>query len=122
MNEKYIDIIIYETIDNKDINPPLYEYLFQSRGEHEVIFYLNLDNCNSLKEMFFNVIDLTSVSFINFDEYNIIDISYLFYFCYSLISVNFSSFNFENIGYMNSIFSNCLSLKSLDLSNLNAKN
>ena len=43
---RYIDIIINETIDNKKINPPLDKYLFQSTGEHEVIFYLYLDNCN----------------------------------------------------------------------------
>ena len=37
----YIDIIINETIDNKEIKPPLDNYLFGLKGEHEVIFYLN---------------------------------------------------------------------------------
>ena len=36
----YINIIINETIDNKEIKPPLDKYLFRSRGEHEVIFFL----------------------------------------------------------------------------------
>ena len=50
--------------------------------------------------MLYNIIDLTSLSFINFDELNIIDLLSMFAGCYPLIYAVFSSFNVENIENM----------------------
>ena len=40
INDLYKNEIIKEIIDNKDINPPEYEYLFESKGEMKLFFIL----------------------------------------------------------------------------------
>ena len=107
----YLDIIKNETIDNKEINPPLDNYLFGSRGEHEVIFYLNLDNCDSLAFMFSYTINLISISLINFDDHHVTNLQLMFVDCFPLISVDFSNFNVENVENMEGLFISCYSLK-----------
>ena len=121
IRQNYQNRIIKEKIDNKTINSPLFEYLFQSIGEHEVIFYINLENFNSLNKMFYQAKNLISISFINFDFQNITDISFIFSLCSSLTSFDFSNFNTKNLKDASYMFTICSSLISVNTSNLMLK-
>ena len=91
ISDVYTDIIIREVINNKEIIPPSYQYFFESEGNHEVRFYINLENIYKLTGMFYSKNYLISISFENFDTQGITDMSYMFYNCISLISFDFSN-------------------------------
>ena len=72
----------------------------------------------SLKGMFKNCHNITSIEFINFDNFDsILDISEIFLNCTSLNTINFGSSNniFNNVIDMSYMFTNCTSLFTLDL-------
>ena len=56
---------------------------------------------------------------LKWNDYNIIDCSYMFYECSNITEIDLSKFNSKNVIYMHNMFDGCSSLISLDLSNFN---
>ena len=72
-------------------------------------------NPNSF-QMFYNLKNLTTVYFSNFDTGIVTDMSYMFFGCDKLTDINVSSWNTERVKTMRYLFYGCSSLTSLDLS------
>ena len=67
-------------------------------------------------QMFYNLKNLTTVYFSNFDTGIVTDMSYMFFGCDKLTDINVSSWNTERVKTMRYLFSGCSSLTSLDIS------
>ena len=74
-------------------------------GNHNVIFYLDLNDCSSLSQMFEGKENLISISFKYFELENIESMSSMLSGCISLTSVDLSNCNCENVNDMNNMFS-----------------
>ena len=72
-------------------------------------------------QMFYNLKNLTTVYFSNFDTGIVTDMSYMFFGCDKLTDINVSSWNTERVKTMRYLFYGCSSLTSLDLSRWNIK-
>ena len=77
--------------------------------------YLNTD----VRAMFFDMDNLTSLNFSNFDTSQVTDISYMFWNMDNLTSLDLSNFNTSKVTDMRAMFSGMSSLTSLNLSNFN---
>ena len=73
----------------------------------------------TMKDMFINCSNLTSLDVSNFDTSNVTDMYSMFYGCSNLTSLNVSNFNTSNTTNMNRMFCNCYNLTSLNVSNFN---
>ena len=82
-------------------------------------FYIKLSSISSLKGLFKNCQNITSIEFINFDNFSKYDdTSEMFLNCSSLTSINFNNNNnniFQNVIDMSYMFANCSSLTNLSL-------
>ena len=95
INSKYKNIITKLIIDGEE-KDPCTSYNFKSKGIHKVYFTLNLEGVTSLTLMFFNIKNLTSISFSpSFNTENITDFSSLLDSCDKLESVNLSHLNLK---------------------------
>ena len=113
--------IITMIVDNKRVIPSK-EYIFNSIGPHKVNILMDISNSSSLSKMFYQIKNLTSLSFTkHFKTNKITSVKGMFSSCSSLTSINFTSWNTENIQDFSSLFTFCSSLKSIDLSNFNTK-
>jgi len=85
------------------------------------IEFINFDTSKvtSMYGMFYNCISITSLNLKNFNTLNVQTMDAMFYFCNSLKSLDLSNFNTSSVISMNSLFANCLSLSTIDLSNFN---
>ena len=98
--------------------------------DRSIIAYINGDtlyvvsneeimaNKNSRK-MFYNLADITNITFKNFNTSNVKNFSEMFWGCKSLTNLDLSNFNTSNATLTNDMFFDCNSLTSLDLSNFN---
>lgn len=121
INSFYIQYIVEMEIDNVIIKPS-FEYIFPKAGNHILYLSMNISKLDSLNKMFYEIENLTSISFLdNFDTQFIEDMSYMFYGCKSLTSINLSTFNTKNVKFMMGMFSLCSSLTSINLSKFNTE-
>ena len=60
---------------------------------------------------------LTELDLSSFDTSNVINMSYMFYFCSKLTTLDVSNFDTSNVTDMSNMFSYCESLTTLDVSN-----
>ena len=98
-------------------------YTFPLSGNHIIYIIINITNCTSLKYLFAEVTNLTSIVFTSeFNTENVEDMDFMFTFCSSLISVNFSNLNTKNVKTMEGMLYECVSLYSIDFSNLDLRN
>ena len=116
---QYTDIIIKEImVDNKIIYTP--NYTFPKAGEYMVYFILDISKTKTLDSMFANNGYLKSISFLNFDTTNIINMKKMF----SNSNLNFidvSKFNTKNVVSMSSMFAGCKHLGYLNLTNFDTQ-
>ena len=76
----------------------------------------------NFKSMFSGCDQINSINFINFNNSNLIDMSYMFNNCKNLKNINLFSINTYNVKNMSHIFEGCENLTYLDLSSFNTKN
>ncbi|MBQ6433014.1 MAG: BspA family leucine-rich repeat surface protein [Bacteroidaceae bacterium] len=81
--------------------------------------YLNTSEVTTMRAMFYNCQNLTSLNLSSFNTDNVTNMSYMFASCYNLRSLDLSSFNTDNVTNMQSMFASCADLRSLDLSRFN---
>lgn len=111
--------------------------------------YLNTNDLNSMKNMFYGCSNLTSIDVSSFNTSKVTDMSYMFfncpiletitglnnwdtsnvtnmnhmfYLCYKLSELNLSSWNTRQVTNMGSMFNSCESLSTLNLNNFNTDN
>ena len=73
-------------------------------------------------EMFYELKNLKSIDFSDFDASIVTSMKNMFYLCESLESINFGNIDTSNLINMDFMFHKCTSLKSLDLNNLDTSN
>ena len=105
-------------ISNKDSN----YYTINGENNEKDFFYFRFSSrLNSMKGLFKNCSNITSIEFINFDFSNVIDTSEMFHNCSSLKTISFgniySNYRATKVITMSYMFSNCSSLLSIDLKN-----
>ena len=71
------------------------------------------------EKMFYDLKNITSIEFIDFNTSSVNNMESMFSGCSNLISINFGNFDVSSVSDMSFMFSNCKSLKSLDLSSFN---
>ena len=80
------------------------------------------NGCNSLMNLFQNLIYIQNISFIRFVIINITDMSSMFSGCSNLSKLNLSYFKTNNVINMKNMFYECSSLIEIDLSNFKTNN
>ncbi len=75
--------------------------------------YLNTSEVTSMKQMFFNCNELTSLDLSHFNTAKVTDMSGMFSLCVYLTSLDLSTFNTANVEAMDSMFHACVSLKTI---------
>ena len=109
-------------IDNQIITP-ISSYKFPSVGNHTIYFLMNITSLDSIKKMFYQNKNITSIIFSSeFNSENIKYMDYIFADCSTLTSVDLSHFNTQNIISISYMFHTCNSLPSIELSNFNTIN
>ena len=112
--------IIEMKINDKIINPSNY-YTFSSKRDYSLNILINYTT--SFKGMFYEVKNLTSISFEpKLKNIEITNMNEMFFFCKSLESIDLSNLNTEKVTDMYRLFSVCNSLKFFDLSNFKTTN
>jgi len=77
-------------------------YSFPLSGTHTVYIFINITNCTSLKSLFEDNKNLTSIAFTSeFNTQNVENMESLFDRCSSLVSIKFSNLNTKNVKSMN---------------------
>ena len=107
-------------IEGKEI-PFSYYYKFKKIGTYKIIFSFH-SKLKSLCNMFFSCESLTNIDLSNFNNENIITMSFMFFSCKYLRNINLSNFNTEKVINMKGMFEECDSLNKIDLSNFNTEN
>ena len=112
-NFNYVNYISRMIIDGKDVNP-CSAYNFPNKGYHTVYYKFKESSSPSLDQIFFNIQEITEVSFSDFNEY-LPSLSFpsLFSRCTQLTSVDLSKISFgSNRKYsLENMFKNCSNLK-----------
>ena len=109
-------------INGEKINPTT-NYTFILKGNYTILFLLDLNNANSLDNMFKGIKNLVSINF--YQKFNTEKIKYMncmFENCESLYNVDISYFNTENVISMDHMFASCTSLSSINFQKLNFNN
>ena len=75
--------------------------------------YLNTSEVTSMKHMFYNCNELTSLDLSHFNTAKVTDMSGMFSLCVYLTSLDLSTFNTANVEAMDSMFHACVSLKTI---------
>ena len=110
-------------IDGNKLDKPVKTYTFVTKGEHTVLYKLNLPNDGSLVSLFEGIRNMISISFTEKFETNFITkMNRMFYNCESLKSIDLSYVNTKNVDDMNYMFYQCLELGSIDLSKVRSNN
>ena len=78
--------------------------------------HFDTSNMTDMGSMFYGCRSLTNLDVSGFDTSNVTDMRYMFYGCSSLTNVNVSGFDTSNVTNMWSMFEGCRSLISLDMS------
>ena len=111
---------VYNDLSYLELDPSItnLDRVFEDRDDLNVIANINTINITSMKYMFKNCKNITSIP--NFDTSNIVKgLDFMFLNCYNLISV--PNFNMINTKFMSSMFENCKNLTSIpnfDTSNI----
>ena len=93
------------------------DYNFKEDGKYKFKIVFN-NNITSFYRFFENCSNLYSIDFSNFDSINVTDMSYMFNNCYQLKEIKgLDKFNTSDVNNMTSMFQFCENLKILDLSN-----
>ena len=79
----------------------------------EGMAYLNTSEVTSMKQMFYNCNELTSLDLSYFNTAKVTDMSGMFSLCVYLTSLDLSTFNTANVEAMDSMFHACVSLKTI---------
>ena len=138
-----IDQVDKMYIDGVEVEP-IYQYKFDTLGEHKVkctfkkdsltscwsmfrgcnlmtkldLSSLDTSNVTSMQSMFYNCSSLTSLDLSSFDTSKVTYMNEMFQYCYNIKTLNVTHFDTSNVTDMNSMFQNCSGLTSLDLSSL----
>ena len=122
INSKYISEIFKIKINKNNYINPISEFIFETKGEHIVYFYIYHQNLKSLNQIFKQINNIKSISFNPYYNTSLInDMSEMFYNS-SLISARFPSFNTSNVLNMSYMFYNCKNLSFIDITNFNTEN
>ena len=84
--------------------------------------YLNTSDLTSMREMFIDCYNLTSIDVSSFDTSKVTDMQHMFYNCGKLTSLDLSSFNTSKVTTMQHMFYNCSILTSINLSSFDTSN
>ena len=117
-NEKlHYDIEIWRnnTFVNSNGLDPIQEII-------KILHTPNTKNLTSMKSMFKNHINTTSINLSNFDTSNITNMYEMFYGCQKLTSLDLNTFNTNKVKNMGFMFWGCESLNALDISNFDTSN
>ena len=102
---------------------PSKNYMFPSSRNYTVHILLDITNCKSLNNMFYDINKIVSITFSqNFNTQNIEEMDITFAGCTSLISFDFSILNTQNLKSVNGLIHSCHYLVKEDFSNLDLKN
>ena len=123
-----------------------YEYFYEDKVEHNIVTrtiysntlpssvsfngqasllsvdYLDISNLTSLKQLFFQCSNVTSIYTGNWDTSNITDMYGTFGYCSKLTSIDVSHFDTRNVTNMLGLFYENNLIKALDVSNFNTAN
>ena len=80
---------------------------------------LNTSEVTTMRAMFYNCQNLTSLDLSSFSTDKVTDMRSMFHRSVNLRSIDLSSFNTDNVTNMQSMFASCNDLRSLDLSRFN---
>jgi surface protein len=80
------------------------------------------DCLTTMKMMFHNCYNLTSLDVSKFNTSNVTNMNNMFYSCVSLTSLDLSKFNTGKVTDMSHMFSSCTNIASLDVSNFDTSN
>ena len=97
-------------------------YQFSNLQSIEGLEYVNTSKATTLKAMFNECSNLTSLDLSHFDTTNVLDLSYMFRNCTNLIEVDLSSFITSKVTQMAVMFKDCTNLKKLDVSHFDTSN
>ena len=84
--------------------------------------YLNTKNVTDMSNMFYACTSLESVDMRGFDTENVKNMYRMFLCCDSLKSLDIGSFNTSNVEFMGEMFRHCTSLENLNISNFETSN
>ena len=123
--DKYGCLLINGTGEFKPENPS--EERFYYAPWHEfadeiTTAVVNLKETTDFSQMFYQCVNLRSVSFVNTETLHLNNMQGVFADCYSLENIHWGSIDTKNVKNMNAVFTNCISLKVIDLSQFNAAN
>ena len=118
VNGSSIDVVDYNSIMDMytyDVGEAITSIRFTSLKE---LVKLNTSNVTTMKKMFSNCDDLTSLDLSDFDTSKVTDMDSMFFSCNALTTIgDVSNWNTSEVTNMNQMFHGCDKLKSLDLSN-----
>ena len=98
INKKYIKFIDKIIIEGKTVKKKYSHHYFSAPGNYEVLFLMNLEKCDSLKEMFLYSKNLYTIYFSeNFNTNNIKDMTKMFSHCNKLTYIDLSYFQTKNV-------------------------
>ena len=95
---------------------------FREKAGLVSLSYLDTSNITSMRNMFYQCTNLTSLDLTGFNTSKVTSMSEMFCGCSSLTSLDLSSFNTSKVNTMNLMFQNCYKLTSINLSNFNTSN
>lgn len=88
----------------------------------ENIVLLDTSHVTTMRSMFRNCVDLTSLDVSHFDTSHVTDMLDMFYYCLGLTNLDVSHFDTGSVTNMGGMFYNCDRLKYLDLSGFDGRN
>ena len=101
---------------------PYLFYQFSNLQSIEGLEYVNTSKATTLKAMFNECSNLTSLDLSHFNTTNILDLSYMFRNCTNLIEVDLSIFITSKVTQIAVMFKDCINLKKLDVSHFDTSN
>ncbi|QHJ73654.1 hypothetical protein [Butyrivibrio virus Arian] len=104
----------------KDIVKPYADYATGAWGE--IASEIDTSNITDMSFMFYDLLNLTTLSLSNFNTSNVTKMDSMFEWLPDLIKLDVSNFDTTNVTSMDSMFKNCKALKSLDLSSFDTSN
>ena len=121
INKKFKNNILEMEINEEKVNIST-NFTFRYSGNYTVYILMNITNLDKLTDMFYQIKELTYISFTKeFDTKNIKSIRNMFYECKKLTSIDISNFNTENMIDIGYLFYGCSSLSNIDITNFNTK-
>ena len=115
-DEKYIHIYLNDNKEEIKRN-----YLKKEDNAKNIKIIID-HQINSVKKLFKDCTSIESIKFLQFERWNITDMSHMFNRCISLKKIDFGNINTTNVTKMVCMFYGCASLQKINFSNFSTNN